>query len=60
MTKFEYEEFNNIEDAIQKLISYYRENKLVDDANKMEKIFYQALGQKKKKKKLQMKNTLKY
>ena len=44
MTKFEYEEFNNIEDAIQKLISYYRENELVDDANKMEEIFYQALG----------------
>ena len=50
MTKFEYEEFNNIEDAIQKLISYYRENKLVDDANKMEEILYQALGLKNQKK----------
>ena len=44
IAKFEYEEFNNIEDAIQKLISYYRENELVDDANKMEEILYQALG----------------
>ena len=50
IAKFEYEEFNNIEDAIQKLISYYRENELVDDANKMEEILYQTLGLKNQKK----------
>ena len=50
IAKFEYEEFNNIEDAIQKLISYYRENKFVDDENKMEEILYQALGLRNQKK----------
>ena len=50
IAKFEYEEFNNIEDAIQKLISYYRENKFVDDANKMEEILYQSLGLRNQKK----------
>ncbi len=42
--KFEYEEFDKIEDALQKLISYYKENELVDNPNKMEEIFYQTLG----------------
>ena len=50
IAKFEYEEFNNIEDAIQKLISYYRENELVNDANKMEEIFYKTLDLKNQKK----------
>ena len=36
--------------TIQKLISYYRENELVDDANKMEEILYQALDLKNQKK----------
>ena len=43
-TKFELEEFVRIEDAIQKLISYYREYELVDDPDKMEEIMYQTLG----------------
>ena len=43
-TKFEHEEFVRIEDAIQKLISYYRKYKLVDDPDKMEEIIYQTLG----------------
>ena len=43
-TKFELEEFVRIEDAIQKLISYYREYELVDDPDKMEEIIYQTLG----------------
>ena len=43
-TKFKLEEFNRIEDAIQKLISYYREYELVDDPDKMEEIMYQTLG----------------
>lgn len=43
-TKFELEEFVRIEDAIQKLISYYREYELVDDSDKMEEILYQTLG----------------
>ncbi len=43
-TKFKLEEFVRIEDAIQKLISYYREYELVDDPDKMEEIIYQTLG----------------
>ena len=43
-TKFELEEFVRIEDAIQKLISYYRKYELVDDPDKMEEIIYQTLG----------------
>lgn len=46
-SKFEYEEFNKIEDAIQKLITYYKEGEIVDNPDKMEKIFYQTLGLKK-------------
>lgn len=42
--KFELEEFDRIEDAIQKLISYYREYEFVDDQDKMEEILYQTLG----------------
>lgn len=43
-TKFELEEFDRIEDAIQKLISYYREYELVDNPDKMEEIIYQTLS----------------
>lgn len=43
-SKFQYEEFDKIEDAIQKLISYYKEEELVDNPDKMEEIFYQTLG----------------
>ena len=47
-SKFEYEEFNKIEDAIKKLTTYYKENKIVDSHDKMEEIFYQTLGLKRK------------
>ena len=43
-SKFEYEEFNKVEDAIKKLTTYYKENKIVDSHDKMEEIFYQTLG----------------
>ena len=43
-SKFEYEEFNKIEDAIQKLILFYKEHEIVDNPDKMEEIFYQTLG----------------
>ena len=46
-SKFEYEEFNTIEDAISKLITYYKENEIVDSTDKMKEIFYQTLGLKK-------------
>lgn len=46
-SKFEYEEFNKVEDAIKKLTTYYKENKIVDSPDKMKKIFYQTLGLKK-------------
>ena len=43
-TKFNLEEFDNIEDAIDKLVSYYKEYDLVDDPDKMKEIIYEALG----------------
>ena len=43
-TKCQYKEFDKVEDAIQRLISYYREFELVDNPDKMEKILYQTLG----------------
>ena len=43
-TKFEFEEFDKIEDAIQKLVSYYQEYEFVDDPDKMEEILYQTLN----------------
>ena len=43
-TKFNYEEFDNIKDAIQKLISVYIDFHMVDNPEKMEEIFYQTLG----------------
>jgi len=42
-SKFEYEEFDTVEGAIQKLISYYKEYEMVDSPEKMEEIFYQTL-----------------
>ena len=42
--KYNYEEFNNIEDGINKLVTYYDNYDLVDDSNKMERIMYQTLG----------------
>lgn len=45
--KLEYKEFTKIEDAIQKLVSYYKEYELVDNPNKMKEIFFEALGLKK-------------
>lgn len=42
--KFEREELDNIEDAIQKLVTFYKENELVDSPEKMEQILYQTLG----------------
>ena len=46
-SKFEYEEFNKVDDAIKKLVSYYKENEIVDNPDKMEEIFYQTLCLKK-------------
>ncbi len=43
-SKFDYEEFTKIEDAIDKLVSYYKQYNMVDDPDKMEEILYQTLG----------------
>ena len=56
MKKFHYETFDNIHDAIHKLVSFYKEYEMVDDSDKMEEIFYQTLGLVKKEK---MNKTLK-
>jgi len=45
--KFEYEEFTKIEDAIEKLVSYYTEYEMVNNHLQMKEIFYQTLGLKK-------------
>lgn len=45
--KLNYEEFSKIEDAIQKLISYYIDRNIIDNPTKMEKIFYETLNLKK-------------
>ena len=42
--KFDYEEFDDIRDAIQKLISFYKKYEFVDNPQKMEEIFYQTLN----------------
>ena len=42
-SRFEYEEFSKVEDAIKKLITYYEEYELVDNSLKMEEIFYETL-----------------
>lgn len=42
--KFHYREFDNIEDGINELTSYYKKWNMVDKPNKMEKIIYQELG----------------
>ena len=43
-SKFELEQFDNIEDAIDRLVLCYKEFELVDDTDKMKEIFYQVLG----------------
>ena len=49
-TKDNYEEFDNVEGAIQKLMSFYRKYNIVNDPDKMEEIFYETLGLEKKEK----------
>ncbi len=43
-SKLQYKEYDKIEDAIQKLASYYEECEMVDNSRTMEDIFYQTLG----------------
>jgi len=43
-SKFEYEEFDNIKDAIERLVKSYEYYELVKDPDKMREIFYQTLG----------------
>lgn len=50
--KEEYEEFDRVEDAIQKMISFYKRCDFVDNSNIMEDIFYQTLGLTKNKSKI--------
>ena len=42
--KHYYEEFSKIEDAIQKLISYYIDRNIIDNPTKMKNIFYETLN----------------
>ena len=42
-SKFEVQKFDNIEDAINKLVLCYKNFELVDDADKMKEVFYQVL-----------------
>ena len=51
LKKFEYQEFERVEDAIETMMKYYRENELVNDTDKMEEIFYTTLGLTKEKSK---------
>ena len=48
--KFYYEEFSKIEDAIEKLISYYNQRNMVNNSNQMKNIFYETLKLKKENK----------
>ena len=43
-TKLHYSEFDTIEAAVERLVSYYRENDLVDDSNRMKMIFYETFS----------------
>ena len=43
-SKFELEQFDNIEVAIDRLVLCYKDFGLVDDTDKMKEIFYQVLG----------------
>lgn len=42
--KMEYQEFKDLKDAIERLISFYKEWNYVDDSNKMRDILYQTLN----------------
>ena len=46
-SKYEYKEFNKVEDAINHLLYYYKKYDMVNDLEKMEEIFYQTLNLKK-------------
>ena len=50
-SKFDYEEFDNIEDAIHRLVSYYKEYDEVDNPELMEEILFETLGLNKQDKK---------
>ncbi len=43
-SKFDCANFDNIKDAIDHLVSYYKEYNEVDDPEKVREIFYQTLG----------------
>ena len=43
-SKYDYEEFDSIDAAIGKLVTFYQENEMVDNPYKMRDIFYQELG----------------
>ena len=43
-TKFDEEEFDNVKDAVDKLVSVYRKYETVDNPDKMEEILYEVLG----------------
>ena len=47
--KYEYQEFDNINDAIKHLVSVYGEWEMVDDPDKMAEIIFQTLGLSKEK-----------
>ena len=49
MEKYEYQEFDNINDAIKHLVSVYGEWEMVDDPDKMKEIIFQTLGLSKEK-----------
>ena len=57
-TKFDYQEFNNIEDAIEKLINYYEENEMVSNPEAAKAIFKEVLNLTKDKKLSLNKNNL--
>lgn len=42
--KFEYQEFNNIEDAINKLVEYYAKYEMVSEPEKVRTIFIETLN----------------
>ena len=42
--KFGYEEFDDIKDAIERLIKFYQEYEYIKNPDKMREIFYQTLG----------------
>jgi len=50
--KFDLEEYSNVKDVVDKLVSFYKENKIVDNPTKMKQIFYETLNLKKEKQKV--------